>query len=103
LVDIRITLSEAEEFLLEDLEWVEAVIDKYVTVPLSANQYDALASFIYNLGEGNFKSSTLLKKLNAGDYQGAADQLLRWNKQGTKVLTGLTTRRTAERKLFLDD
>lgn len=64
-------------------------------------QFDALVSFTYNLGARSLSTSTLLRKLNAGDYAGAADEFLRWNKAGGKVLTGLTRRREAERALFL--
>ena len=60
-----------------------------------------LVSFAFNLGVGNLKKSTLLKKFNAGDIQGAALQFKSWNKAGGKVLTGLTRRREAEMKLFL--
>jgi len=98
---MRITLAGAEALLKHDLAWVEAALKKYVKVPLTQNQYDALASFVYNLGETNFKNSTLLKMLNKGDYQGAADQLPRWDKQKGKTLKGLTIRRNHERDLFL--
>lgn len=98
---MKITQRGAEELLKHDLAWVEAALARYVKVPLNQNQYDALASFVYNLGATNFKNSTLLKKLNAGDYRGAADQLPRWNKQKGKVLRGLTIRRAKERDLFL--
>lgn len=98
---MRITQAGAEALLKHDLAWVEAALKKYVQVPLTQNQYDALASFVYNLGATNFKNSTLLKMLNKGDYQGAADQLLRWDKQKGKVLRGLTIRRNHERDLFL--
>lgn len=77
------------------------VIKSLVNVPLTQNQIDALCSFIYNVGSGNFTTSTLLKKLNSGDYLGAADQLPYWNKAGGKVFPGLVKRRTAERTLFL--
>lgn len=98
---MRITEAGAEELLKHDLAWVEAALKQYVKVPLTQNQYDALASFVYNLGATNFKKSTLLKMLNKGDYKGAADQLLRWDKQKGKVLRGLTIRRNHERDLFL--
>jgi GH24 family phage-related lysozyme (muramidase) len=98
---MTITEKQAEDLLKGDLAWVEEALARNVKVPLKQNQYDALASFVYNLGEGNFRSSTLLKLLNAGDYDGAADQLLRWNKQKGKVLRGLTNRRMEERALFL--
>lgn len=97
---MRITKAGAEELLLHDLAWVEATIDKYVKVPLNQNQYDALASFIYNVGASAFRKSTLLKLLNAGDYEGAAEQFPRWNKQKGKVLRGLTARRQKEKTLF---
>ena len=76
-------------------------INKVVKVPLSQNQFDALVSFAYNIGNGNLQNSTLLKKLNSGDYQGASNEFLRWNKAGGKVLNGLTKRREKERALFL--
>lgn len=72
-----------------------------VEVPLNQNQFDALASFTYNLGETNLSSSTLLKKLNAKDYTGASNEFLKWNRAGGKVLNGLVRRREAERNLFL--
>ena len=100
---MKITEAGATELLKSDLAWVEAVVNKEVKVPLTQPQYDALCSFVFNLGGTNFKRSTLLKLLNAGDYVGAAEQLLRWDKQGTKVLRGLTRRREAERALFLSN
>jgi len=81
-------------------ENVETVIDRYVKVPLNQNQYDALGSFIYNLGETNFKDSTLLKKLNGKNYEGAANEFKRWNKANGKVLRGLVKRRAEEADLF---
>ena len=99
--DMKITKAGAEALLLHDLAWVETAIDTYVQVPLNQNQYDALASFIYNVGATAFKKSTMLKLLNKGDYQGAANQFPRWDKQKGKVLKGLTTRRKHERDLFL--
>jgi len=98
---MKITKKGAEALLIHDLAWVEDVIYDLVKVPLTQNQYDALCSFVYNLGGTNFKSSTLLGMLNMGDYQGAADQLPRWDKQKGKVLRGLTIRRNEERDLFL--
>lgn len=96
-----ITEQQAEQFLRQDIAWVEEALNRYVTVPLNQNQFDALASWVFNVGAGALKSSTLLKKLNAGDYQGAANELSRWNKQKGRVLTGLTNRRAKERELFL--
>jgi lysozyme len=96
-----ITLAGADALLLHDLAWVETAIDTYVQVPLNQNQYDALSSFIYNVGGTAFRKSTLLKKLNQNDYNGAANELLRWDKQKGKVLRGLTKRRQLEKDLFL--
>ena len=76
-------------------------VSKVVKVPLNQNQFDALVSFAYNVGNGSLQNSTLLKKLNSGDYQGASNEFLRWNKSGGKVLSGLTKRREKERALFL--
>lgn len=99
-LDEAITEEKAENLLIEDLKHVEAVIQRIVTYPLSEGQFDALASFIFNLGEGNFAKSTLLKKLNAGDLDGAAEEFLRWNRAGGRELPGLTKRRAAEQELF---
>ena len=76
-------------------------IKKYVTVDLNQNQIDALCSFIYNVGSGNFIKSTLLKKINQKDFTGAAEEFLKWNKAGGKVYDGLTKRRNSEKTLFL--
>ena len=96
-------ISEAcgEQLLRGDLSRAENAINEMVEVSLSQDQFDALADFIYNLGVANFGTSTLLVKLNALDYDGAADQLLRWNKAGGTVVDGLEARRQAERNLFL--
>lgn len=95
------TLEQAKSYFAHDLKRFEASVNNLVKVPLSQNQFDALVSLVYNIGSGNFGSSTLLKKLNAKDYQGAADQFQQWNKGGGKVLKGLVRRREAERALFL--
>lgn len=98
---MRITAQEAEDILLADLERVYIpAVTKNVSVPLNPNQLGALVSFVYNLGEANFKKSTLLKKLNKADYKGAAAEFPKWNKAGGKVLKGLVTRRAAEKALF---
>ncbi|WP_103171626.1 lysozyme [Paracoccus sp. SY] len=98
---MRITEAGATEILRNDLRKFERYVLDAVTVPLNQNQFDALVSFTFNLGPGNLRKSTLLRKLNARDYAGAADQFLVWNMAGGKVLNGLTKRRTAERALFL--
>lgn len=96
-----ITQEQAEEFLREDLRIFEQAVESCVKVPLSQNQFDALVSFCYNCGSGALKTSTLLRLLNEGNYSSAADQFLRWNKAGGKVLVGLTRRREEEREMFL--
>ena len=80
---------------------VEPALDSLVKVPLTQNQFDALADFVYNAGVGNFAKSTLLRKLNAKDYNGAAAEFPKWNKGGGKVLPGLERRRKKEQDLFL--
>ena len=97
----KCTQEQALEYLQHDLKSFEKTVDESVKVPLSQSQFDALVSLAYNIGSTAFKNSTLLKKLNAKDYQGAADQFPRWNKGGGKVLKGLVRRRDAERSLFL--
>lgn len=96
-----ITREQADAYLRQDLSDEEQAITKYVRVALNQNQFDALASFTFNLGAGNLSNSTLLKKLNAGDYAGAAEEFLRWDHSGGQQLAGLTRRREAERLLFL--
>lgn len=98
---MTITKEQAEQLLKKDLERFEKGVSDLVKVPLNRNQFDALVSFSFNLGLGNLKSSTLLKKLNASDYTGASEEFERWNRAGGKVLKGLTRRRIAERDLFL--
>ena len=91
--------DQAESYLRQDLGESERAVEHGVTASLTQNQFDALVSFTFNLGAGNLFSSTLLKKLNAGDYAGAADEFLRWDHTGGKQLPGLTRRRQAERQL----
>ncbi|GKX53986.1 lysozyme [Leminorella grimontii] len=95
-----LTEQEAEALLRKDLLESERGIRRLVSVPLTQNQFDALVSFVFNVGVGRLATSTLLKKLNAQDYRGAADELPKWNKAGGNVLPGLTRRRQAERALF---
>jgi GH24 family phage-related lysozyme (muramidase) len=93
----------AERLLRTGLVGYESDVSKLVKVKLTQGQFDALVSFAYNLGARALSTSTLLQKLNAGDYAGAADEFPRWNKAGGKILPGLTRRREAERALFLSD
>lgn len=98
---LSITQAQADAYIAKDLEKFEAQVSQMITVSVNDNQFAALVSFAYNCGPANLKSSTLLKNLQAGDYAGAADQFLVWNKANHKVLPGLTKRREAERALFL--
>lgn len=102
---MKISASEADEILSRDLAVFEKAVSGAVRVPLNQNEFDALVSLAFNIGAGAFAKSTLVRKLNAGDRKGAADQFLVWNKgtvKGKKVeIKGLTTRRVAERKKFL--
>lgn len=94
------TKEKADQRFASDLSKFEQAVSLLVKVPLTQNQFDALVSFTYNLGIGSLKSSTLLKLLNASDYNGAGLQLLRWDKNDGKVMAGLTRRRKAELKMF---
>ncbi len=98
---MTIKQGTAERLLKTGLVSYESDVSRLVKVGLTQGQFDALVSFTYNLGARSLSTSTLLRKLNAGDYAGAADEFLRWNKAGGKVLNGLTRRREAERALFL--
>ncbi|EOG8089777.1 TPA: lysozyme [Enterobacter roggenkampii] len=98
---MTIKQETAERLLKTGLVSYENDVSRLVKVDLTQGQFDALVSFTYNLGARSLSTSTLLRKLNAGDYAGASDEFLRWNKAGGKVLNGLTRRREAERALFL--
>ena len=104
----KVTLKDnpiTEERANELLEFIanksfSNFINSSVKVKLNQNQFDALVSFCYNLGNGSLQQSTLLRKLNSGDYIGASEEFTKWNKSGGKVLNGLTKRRTEEKELF---
>jgi len=95
-----ISKQQGLALLASDVESKAQAVRQYVTVKLNQGQFDALVSFAYNVGAGNLKSSTLLKKLNAGDYAGAANEFANWTKAGGKVLEGLKRRRAAEAAMF---
>ena len=86
--------------LAEDLEEFEGYVREAVTVPLEQNEFDALVAWTYNLGPGNLRSSTMLKKLNDSKFEDVPTEIRRWNKSGGKVLDGLVRRREAEALLF---
>jgi lysozyme len=94
------TEVEALRWLSEDAQEAEEAINRLVTVQLTQDQFDALVSFVFNLGAGNFAGSTLLKRINAGDFDGAAAEFVKWNRAAGRVMAGLTKRRLAESALF---
>jgi len=100
LTDPSITLVAAEVLLYTTLGQYEAAVNRYVQMPINQNRFDALTDFVYNAGAQNLRTSTLLKKLNAGDYEGASDEFGRWVYGGGKKLNGLVRRRAAEKALF---
>jgi lysozyme len=98
---MKITLEQAKAILDKDLVQFEKAVNDSVKVPLTQNQYDALVSLAYNIGPSGFKGSTVLRRLNDGNYDGAAEAITWWNKDNGKVIKGLVNRRAAERELFL--
>jgi len=92
-----ITKPEAIERLRADVNTFEGAIKQCVTVPLHQHEYDAFVSLAYNIGPGAFCNSTLVRKLNAGDYAGACAEISRWTRAGGREVKGLVSRRAAER------
>lgn len=101
----KITKEQAEVYLKQDLVVAEDAVDKLVSTPLNQGMYDALVSFVFNLGAVRFKNSTLLRRLNQGAYDLVPDEFLRWvygTVDGkTQKLPGLVERRTAEKEMFV--
>lgn len=97
---MTITKDQAEEMLLEELVEYEKAVEEAVHNQLDQCMFDALVSWTYNLGPTNLNNSTMLKVLNAGEYDEVPAQIKRWNKAGGKVLEGLIRRREAEALLF---
>lgn len=96
-----ITQADANRYLLQDLKRFEQAVTALVKVPINENQFSALVSFAFNVGVGNLKSSTLLKKLNLKDYKGCSNEFDRWvYSSNKKPLEGLKKRRKLERELF---
>ena len=96
-----ITQEQADEYLVNDVAHAANAVNQMVAVSITQGEFDALCSFAFNLGVGNLRSSTLLRKLNSGDKNSAANQFLVWNMANGRVMAGLTHRREAERTLFL--
>lgn len=95
------SIWQAEDRLKADLVRFASAVDRLVTVPITSNQRSALISFAFNLGAQALKESTLLRLLNEGRTEAAAEEFPRWNKAAGRVLAGLVARREAEKKLFL--
>ena len=100
--DLTITQDQAQRFLSQDLLSAEQTVNQFVEVPLDQEEFNALVDFVFNVGQQNFVTSTLLRLLNNGDFQGAAQQLPRWDKCNGEVLNGLLERRHAEENMFQD-
>lgn len=98
---MTITQEQADEFLREDIQNAVRCVDGKVGPPITQNQFDALVSFVFNVGCAAFSTSTMLREINSGSILAAADEFPRWNRAGSQVLEGLTHRRSAERTLFL--
>lgn len=98
---LRITQQEADDILVRDLVKYEAAVQRALKRNPTDNQFSAMVSLCFNIGPGNFESSSVVRKFNAGDVQGAADAFRLWVKAAGKTLPGLITRREAERALFL--
>jgi lysozyme len=96
LMKATLTQEDVDKLLESDLKWCDEAVASSVRVPLTQPQYDALYSLCFNIGETQFKKSTVVKRLNTGDYKGAADAILMWNKPAV-----LENRRKRERDLFL--
>ena len=98
--NMTITAQEAEDLLQKDLDRFEEAVDKSVA-DATQNEFDAMVSLAFNIGTNAFKNSTLVRRYNSGNKQGAADAFLMWVNAGGKKVKGLVNRRTEERKLFL--
>lgn len=94
------TKGQAELWLINDCKWVDACLDKHVKVKINQNQFDALASFVYNIGETAFVKSTMLTLINQSKFDLAAAQFDRWIYDNGKVINGLKNRRAKEKQLF---
>lgn len=97
---MTITKAQGEAILKKDLKKYEKAVNDYVRVQLTQEQFDALVSFCYNVGPGNFKKSSVLRYVNARRFDDVPSRLMLWNKAGGKVLRGLTRRRAAEGELW---
>ncbi len=98
---VAITEPQAAALLTKDVQAAELSVSRLVKVELTQGQFDALVDFCFNLGAGRLAASTLLRELNAGRHDAAAEQLLSWDHAGGAVIAGLKARREAELKLWM--
>ena len=98
--NMTITKAQGENILKKDLKKYEKAVNDYVRVQLTQEQFDALVSFCYNVGPGNFRKSSVLRYVNARRFDDVPSRLMLWNKAGGRVLRGLTRRRAAEGELW---
>jgi len=97
---MTITEAQAKKYFNGDMAVAETAVGMNVDVPLSQSQFDALCSFVYNVGSGAFRSSTLLRKLNAGEHSAVPFEMQRWIHGGGRVMAGLVRRRAEEAAMF---
>ena len=98
---MTITQEQAEELLMQDVKKAAATVNAKVTTDITQEEFDALVDFVFNVGAGNFAGSTLLRKINAGDMEGAALEFEKWDMAAGKHMAGLLKRRHAEAEEFL--
>lgn len=94
------TIPQAEEWMRSDLAWAQTAVNQLVRTQLFQHQFDALVSFVYNIGQTAFAKSTMLRKLNMNDFIGASKEFDRWNKDNGKTIAGLVARRAVEQAMF---
>jgi lysozyme len=99
-IGMTCTQDEADAWLQQDIQWAAGVVNRNVHIELTQNEFDALVDFVFNLGSGNFINSTLLRKLNDGDIEGASEEFEHWDMAGGVHVAGLLKRRNAERVMF---
>lgn len=98
---LEITQDQAEQYLAQDIKQAEANVNAVVHVELTQEEFDALVDFAFNCGCRNLDSSTLMKKLNAGDYEGASQEFIKWDMAAGHHMAGLLKRREAEAAMFI--
>ena len=98
---LQITQDQAEQYLAQDIKQAEANVNAVVHVELTQEEFDALVDFAFNCGCRNLDSSTLMKKLNAGDYEGASHEFIKWDMAAGHHMSGLLKRREAETAMFI--